>query len=387
MHNNPATRSFNVMLKPTGAECNLACEYCYYLDKKDLYPGGSFAMSDSLLEAFTRQYIESQPGPDIQFAWQGGEPTLAGLDFYRRALALQEKYRKPGMRILNAIQTNGTRLDPHWCSLFKQHNFLVGISLDGPQEIHDQYRQDKAGKSSFTRVMRGLNLLKEHAVEFNILACISAANIEHPLETYRFLRDRVKAQYIQFIPILEYSSDGSIEPYAISAEQYGRFMISVFDEWVRRDVGTVFVQLFDTTLANQVGAPGGLCVFQKTCGLALILEHNGDLYSCDHYVDSAHLLGNILEIPLAQLVRSQRQTAFGQDKFDHLPPDCRECELLRYCWGGCPKHRTAFTQNGMPDLNHFCEGQKAFFKHVQEPMQTMASLLSRRLPPSRIMHR
>ena len=366
------------MIKPRGPICNLDCAYCYYLAKERLYPGSDFSLSDELLETFTRQYIEAQRVPEVTFGWQGGEPLLMGLDFFRRAVALQDKHRKPGMRVVNALQTNGTLLDDAWCRFFREHDFLVGLSLDGPREAHDAYRADKGGRPTFDRVMAGLALLREHGVEFNILATVHAANADRPIEVYRFLRDEVDARFIQFIPIVQ-REGGGVSARSVVAEQFGRFLIAVFDEWVRRDVGRVFVQIFDVALAAWVGAPPGLCVFDETCGNALVLEHNGDLYACDHFVDPHYRLGNILQTPLVDLVGSERQRRFGLDKRDALPETCRVCEVRFVCNGGCPKNR-------LQGLNYLCEGYKAFFQHVDGPMRFMAAELEARRPPANIMH-
>jgi uncharacterized protein len=370
--------AFHVMLKPRGPVCNLGCAYCYYLSKYGLYPGSDFCMSDEVLESFTRQYIAAQRVPEVTFGWQGGEPLLMGLDFFRRAVALQDKHRKPGMRVVNALQTNGTLLDDAWCRFFREHDFLVGLSLDGPREAHDAYRADKGGRPTFDRVMAGLALLREHGVEFNILATVHAANADRPIEVYRFLRDEVDARFIQFIPIVQ-REGGGVSARSVVAEQFGRFLIAVFDEWVRRDVGRVFVQIFDVALAAWVGAPPGLCVFDETCGNALVLEHNGDLYACDHFVDPHYRLGNILQTPLVDLVGSERQRRFGLDKRDALPETCRVCEVRFVCNGGCPKNR-------LQGLNYLCEGYKAFFQHVDGPMRFMAAELEARRPPANIMH-
>jgi uncharacterized protein len=370
--------AFHVMLKPRGPVCNLGCAYCYYLSKDGLYPGSDFCMSDEVLESFTRQYIAAQRVPEVTFGWQGGEPLLMGLDFFRRAVALQDKHRKPGMRVVNALQTNGTLLDDAWCRFFREHDFLVGLSLDGPREAHDAYRADKGGRPTFDRVMAGLALLREHGVEFNILATVHAANADRPIEVYRFLRDEVDARFIQFIPIVQ-REGGGVSARSVVAEQFGRFLIAVFDEWARRDVGRVFVQIFDVALAAWVGAPPGLCVFDETCGNALVLEHNGDLYACDHFVDPHYRLGNILQTPLVDLVGSERQRRFGLDKRDALPETCRVCEVRFVCNGGCPKNR-------LQGLNYLCEGYKAFFQHVDGPMRFMAAELEARRPPANIMH-
>ncbi|MBN1976971.1 MAG: anaerobic sulfatase maturase [Anaerolineae bacterium] len=370
--------AFHVMLKPRGPVCNLDCAYCYYLSKADLYPGADFRMTDEVLESFTRQVIAAQRVTEVTFGWQGGEPLLMGLDFFRRAVALQEVHRKPEMRIVNALQTNGTLLDDEWCRFFREHDFLVGLSLDGPREAHDAYRVDKGGRPTFDRVMAGLALLKQRAVEFNVLSTVHAANADHPLEVYRFLRDEVGARFIQFIPIVQ-REGGGVSARSVRAEQYGDFLIAIFDEWVRRDVGRVFVQIFDVALAAWVGDRPGLCVFDETCGNALVLEHNGDLYACDHFVEPRYRLGNVLQTPLVELVGSEQQRRFGLDKRDALPEACRACEVRFVCNGGCPKNR-------LQGLNYLCEGYKAFFHHIDEPMRFMAAELEARRPPANIMH-
>ncbi len=383
--------AFHVMVKPRGAICNLACEYCYFLSKERLYPDSAFRMSPELLESYTRQYIEAQRVPEVTFAWQGGEPTLMGLDFFRLAVELQQKYRKPGMRILNALQTNGTTLDDEWCRFFHEHNFLIGISLDGPREIHDVYRHDKGGKPTFDRVMRGVELMKKHGVEFNILCTVHAANADHPLEVYRFFRDEVGAQFIQFIPIVErdnetgFQEGDKVTVRSVTGRQYGDFLIAIFDEWVRRDVGRMFVQIFDVSLAAWAGMRPGLCVFEETCGTALVMEHNGDLFTCDHFVEPRHKLGNIQDIPLIEMVGSEKQRTFGLDKRDRLPRYCRECEVRFICNGGCPKNRLLRTPDGEPGLNYLCEGYKAFFTHIDRPMRIMAAELRAGRPPANIM--
>jgi uncharacterized protein len=383
--------AFHIMAKPRGAICNLDCEYCFYLRKENLYPGSSFRMSDELLENFVQQYIKSQRIPQVNFAWQGGEPTLMGLSFYRKAVAYQKKYASPEMQIENALQTNGTRLNDAWCQFFAENHFLIGISLDGPREMHDRYRKDKRGGDTFDRVVRGVKLLKKYHVDFNILTCVSTANVDQPLEVYQFLRDEIGAEFIQFIPIVERTNadrpqqGGGLTQRSITGKQYGDFLISIFNEWVRRDVGKVFVQMFDTALGHWLGTPGGLCVFQETCGQALAIEHTGDLYSCDHFVEPRHLLGNILETPMIELVGSQQQRAFGLNKKLSLPQYCRECPVLFACNGGCPKNRTDFTVDGEAGLNHLCEGYKAFFTHIDQPMRKMVGLLYQRRSPAEIM--
>lgn len=349
-------------------------------------------MDNVTLESFTKQYIEAQQVPEVTFAWQGGEPTLMGLDFFKRAVYFQNKYCKPGMNIHNAIQTNGTLLDDDWGRFLIQHNFLVGLSLDGPRELHDTYRVDKGGDPTFDRVMKGLEILQKHAVEFNILCCVNTANAEYPLEVYRFLRDEVGAQFIQFIPIVErdnqtgYQEGTKVTDRTVSGNQYGQFLTSIFDEWVKRNVGQVFVQIFDVALGVWYGQPAGLCIFAETCGTALALEHNGDLYACDHYVEPKFLLGNIEQDNLLPLVRGEAQYIFGQDKHDTLPQYCRECKVRFICNGGCPKNRILTTPDGDPGLNFLCAGYKAFFEHIDPAMKEMGKLLRSRRPPSDIMN-
>lgn len=391
MNTSSTPSAFHVMAKPRGAVCNLNCAYCFYLSKEALYPASSFRMNDETLEAFVRQYILTQRVPKVNFTWQGGEPTLMGLSFFRRVVELQKKYARPGVRVSNALQTNGTLLDDEWCTFLKENAFLVGISLDGPAEIHDAYRRDKGGAPTFRRVMKGVDLLKRHGVDFNVLTCVSSANVDQPLRVYRFLRDEAGAGFIQFIPIVEREDGGgSREHPALTARSvgglaYGRFLTAIFDEWVRRDVGRVFVQMFDTTLGKWLGAPGGLCVFSETCGLGLALEHNGDVYSCDHFVEPRYRLGNILETPLEQLAGGSAQMSFGRDKREKLPAYCRRCPMLFACNGGCPKDRVDLAPDGEPGLNHLCAGFRAFFAHVDRPMRTMASLIRRGRPPSEVM--
>jgi uncharacterized protein len=387
--------SFHVMVKPRGAVCNLDCQYCFYLRKEQLYAGSSLRMSDEVLEAYTRQMIEEQQSPEVTFAWQGGEPTLMGLEFFKKAVALQEKYRKPGMRILNAFQTNATLLDEDWCRFFYDQHFLVGVSLDGPQELHDAYRLDKGGGPTFQKVMTGLELLKKQRVDFNILACVNDHTAEKPLEVYRFFRDQVGARFIQFIPVVERvemeigadkPSTTRISQRSVSGPAYGKFLIEIFEEWVRRDVGKVYVQLFDTALGAWLGdGSPGLCIFQKTCGLALAMEHNGDVYACDHFVDQPYLLGNLMQTPLVAMVSGAKQIEFGKDKSKSLPGYCRDCAVRFACNGGCPKDRLLLTPRGEPGLNSLCQGYKAFFRHVDRPMRKMAELLKARRPPAEIM--
>ena len=378
------------MTKPRGAICNLDCKYCYFLKKEALFPGSDFRMPDAVLEEYTRQYIVAQPQPEVSFAWQGGEPTLMGLEFFRKAVEYQAKYRKPGMRILNSLQTNAVTLDEEWCRFFREHQFLLGVSLDGPREQHDAYRIDKGGQPTFERVMRGLRLLQAQGVEYNILTTVHAANADHPLTVYRFLRDEVGARYLQFIPIVErdnesgYQEGNIVTDRSVRADGYGDFLMAIFDEWVRHDVGRVFVQIFDVALAAWAGERAGLCVFEETCGAALAIEHNGAVYSCDHYVEPNYFVGNIVDIPLSEIVVSEPQRRFGEAKRDTLPQYCRDCEVRFVCNGGCPKNRIISTPAGEPGLNYLCAGYRAFFNHIDEPMRYMAAQLRQQRPPATV---
>jgi len=379
------------MAKPRGAICNLGCEYCYDLPKNALYPGGTFRMSNQVLKSYVRQYIAAQQVPQIHFAWQGGEPTLMGLDFFRRVVGYQKEAARPGMRIENAIQTNGTLLNDDWCRFFAENHFLVGISLDGPREMHDVYRKDKGNRGTFDRVIHGIRLLKDYQVDFNILTCVSAANAEKPLEVYHFLRDEVGAEFIQFIPIVEWErptdpqKERKLSERSVNGEQYGYFLNSIFDDWLAHDLSKIFVQIFDTSFGHWIGAPGGLCVFQETCGLALVTEHNGDVYSCDHFVEPDCYLGNMLKTPLAEMVGSEKQRQFGLAKRNSLPQYCRSCSFLFACNGGCPKDRTDITPDGEPGLNHLCSGFKTFFAHVDSPFRIMANLIRQHRPMTDVM--
>ncbi len=375
----------HVLSKPSGATCNLDCAYCFFLEKERLYPNSRFRMSDESLEAYIRQLIESHRTPEVTVAWQGGEPTLMGVDFYRRAIAFQEKYRQPGMTFENTMQTNGTLLNDEWGEFFKENNFLIGLSIDGPRWMHDAYRVDKGGAGTFDKVMRGLRLLQKHGVEYNILTTVNRINGDHPLEVYHFLRDEVGTTWLQFIPVVErINSDGStlrqegtaVTERSVLPEQFGRFLSVIFDEWVRHDVGQIFVQTFEAALRNWMGLPSsGMCVFEPTCGLGLALEHNGDLYSCDHFVEPDYLLGNIHQNHMIELVASDSQRQFGRAKLDTLPRYCRECDVRFACHGECPKGRFLTTPDGEAGLNYLCAGYKIFFHHVDRPMKAMAALL------------
>ncbi len=407
MEGTPA--AFHLLAKPTGPICNLDCEYCFFLSKEMLYPGDRFRMADELLETYLIQLLESHRTPEVTVAWQGGEPTMMGLDFFKRSVELVDKLRKPGQSVSHTIQTNGTLIDEQWATFFKENEFLVGLSVDGPQPLHDAYRVDRRGLGSFNRVMRGWEALRDQDVDVNVLCTVHAANAEHPLDVYRFFRDDMGVRFVQFIPIVEratetflplanlgwsasskekrplYVQAGShVTDRSVGPEAYGQFMIDIFDEWVRHDVGEVYVQMFDVALASWHGEPPGLCIFSETCGLALALEHNGDLYSCDHYVEPGYMLGNITETPMAELIASDKQQAFGKAKRDTLPQYCLDCEVRFACHGGCPRNRFRQTPDGEDGLNYLCSGYKAFFNHVDHPMRTMSSLLRAGRAPAEV---
>lgn len=369
------------MAKPTGPICNLDCEYCFFLSKETLYPGSRFRMSDELLETYIRQLLDSHAAPEVTVAWQGGEPTLMGVEFFRRSVEIAEDCRRPGQVLHHTIQTNGTLLTDAWCELFAEHHFLAGISLDGPAEFHDRYRVDKRGHPTFSSVIRGLDLLKAHGVDWNILCTVNAANQHAPLPVYRFFRDDLGAEFIQFIPIVErddetaFPEGDAVTDRSVDPAAWGRFLVEVFDEWVTRDVGSVFVSQFDAALASWLGIQPALCLFAETCGDALALTHNGDLYSCDHFVEPAQFLGNITETHMVELVASQKQRAFGRAKRDTLPRHCRDCEVRFACNGECPKNRFVRTPDGESGLNYLCAGYRRFFNHIDGLMTAMATEL------------
>ena len=404
-----APPAFHLLAKPTGPICNLDCEYCFFLSKEMLYPGDKFRMADELLEEYVKQLVGSHRTPDVTVAWQGGEPTMMGLDFFRRSVELFEIHREPWQRMNYTIQTNGVLIDERWADFFKEHDFLVGLSVDGPRELHDAYRVDPRGEGSFDRVMRGYDYLRAADVEVNVLCTVHAENQSHGLEVYRFFRDDMDVRFIQFIPIVERSTE-TLLPLAnlgwstnrsdkrplyvqagthvtdrsVGPNAYWQFLIDVFDEWVKDDVGEVFVQMFDVALANWHGEPPGLCVFSETCGLALTLEHNGDLYSCDHFVEPEHLLGNIIETPMIELIASDKQREFGEAKRDSLPQFCRDCDVRFACHGGCPRNRFTLTPDGEEGLNYLCPSYKAFFHHVDPAMQFMSRLVRHGRAPAEI---
>ncbi len=385
------------MAKPSGPACNLDCSYCFYLEKEALFPGKKMRrMSDTVLEAYVSNTIASTPhGQPVAFTWQGGEPTLLGIDFYRRAVELQQRYGK-GRRIDNSFQTNGTLIDEEWAAFLAENRFLAGLSLDGPREIHDRYRRYRSGAPTFDLVMAALERLQRHGVDYNVLACVDRHSAEHPLKVYRFLK-RQGVKFIQFTPVVERlagpreqalgldlsgpdgpedtNGDADMAPFSVRPADWGRFLSVVFGEWSRQDVGEIFVMNFEWTLASMVGAPGVVCVHQPTCGRAIVAEHDGTVYSCDHFVYPEYRLGNLVETSLAAMIDSTQQQEFGQTKADTLPGQCRKCPWLDLCWGGCPKHRFLKTADGEPGLNYLCEGYARYFASATPTMQRIADLL------------
>ena len=396
---NPFAKPLYVMLKPAGAHCNLACKYCYYLEKNKLYPTAQrHLMSDEMLEQFTREYIEAQTMNQMLFTWHGGEPLLRSIDFYRKALSLQQKYAG-GRRIDNVIQTNGTLLTDEWCEFFAQNHWLVGISIDGPQPDHDHYRLTAAGKPSWKKVMQGIKLLKKHGVEWNAMAVVNAYNANHPLEFYRFFKEN-GCQFLQFTPIVERLTrheDGrtlasladkdeiSLSEASVAPEQWGYFLCAIFDEWVRKDVGKIFVEIFDCTLANWMGISPGICAYSKECGHAGVMEHNGDVYSCDHFVFPEYKLGNIRDHSLIDMLYGEQQQEFSRLKHSSLPRQCKECDMEFACHGECPKNRFMKDKYGDSGLNYLCPGYYHYYQHVAPYMDYMKQELMAQRPPSNIM--
>ena len=403
-----AVRRFHVMAKPVGAACNLRCSYCFYLSKQELDGGlGRGRMSDEVLERFIRDYIDSVTGEEVVFSWQGGEPTLTGLDFYRKAVALQKKYAKPGQRIENDLQTNGLLLDEAWAEFLREHRFLVGLSIDGPRELHDQ-RVTVAGQPTFDAVVSAAHLLRRHGVAFNTLTCVHRFNARHGRQVYRFLRRELGSTYLQFIPIVEPRGfeatapqtwdttrlpevgtpraspghpDSVVTSWSVDADDYGEFLCSVWDEWLKRDVGKALVNFCETLVVQRMGQPSQLCIHAPMCGKGLALEHDGSVYSCDHYVYPEYRLGNIASRSLADLVSDPRQVKFGYAKSESLPAWCRQCEVLNDCWGECPKNRLLRTPDGEPGLNYLCRGLKRFFRHAGPEASRMAAQLKASAPP------
>ena len=396
----PFAKPLYVMLKPAGAHCNLACKYCYYLEKNNLYQNSHrHLMTDEMLEQFTREYIEAQTMPQVLFTWHGGEPLMRSIDFYKKALALQKKYAH-GKQIDNVIQTNGTLLTDEWCEFFAQNHWLVGISIDGPQEYHDHYRVTPAGKPSWEKVMQGIQLLKKHRVEWNAMAVVNAYNAEHPLEFYHFFRDN-GCQYLQFTPIVERLTeheDGRtlasladdreipLTDASVTPQQWGNFLCTIFDDWVRHDVGKTFVEIFDCTLANWMGVLPGICAYSKECGHAGVMEHNGDVYSCDHFVFPEYKLGNIREQSLIDMLYGEKQQVFSRLKHTSLPRQCKECDMEFACHGECPKNRLEKDKYGEPGLNYLCQGYYQYYTHVAPYMDFMKRELLAQRPPANIMN-
>jgi len=385
------------MLKPVGSACNLNCTYCYYLEKEHLYPTAkSQMMSEVLLEKFTEEYINAQTQNEILFTWHGGEALLRPISFYKKALEFQKIYGR-GRKIDNVLQTNGTMLTDAWCEFFKENNFLIGISIDGPQDFHDEYRRNKGGLPTFVKVMKGINLLKKHGVEFNAMAVVNEYNADYPVEFFRFFKE-LGVKYIQFAPIVERinrqenglklttpQEDAELAEFSVSPVQWGKFLVGLFDEWIKEDVGNIYIQMFDSTLANWVGEQPGVCTLARHCGHAGVMEFNGDVYSCDHYVFPEYKLGNINTDSLASMMYSEKQLKFGTDKHDTLPRQCRECEFLFACNGECPKNRFARTKDGEYGLNYLCAGWKMFYGHVTPYMDFMKNELLNKRPPANVM--
>ncbi|MDL2322983.1 anaerobic sulfatase-maturation protein [Bacteroidales bacterium OttesenSCG-928-A17] len=397
---NPLSMPTYVMAKPVGSACNLNCSYCYYLEKEKLYPNRKkMLMNDELLGKYIESYINSHTVPEVLFTWHGGETLLAGIPFYRKAFALQKKYGR-GRRIDNSLQTNGVLLNDEWCRFFKENNMLIGISIDGPEHCHDVYRKNRGGQGTFMQVMRGIELLQKHDVDFNVLAVINDYNVEYPLDVYHFFK-QIGAQYMQFTPIVERvspsrsdglvllpptkSDDASLAQWTVDPQKFGQFYISIFDEWVRNDVGQYFIQLFDSTLANFVGEMPGTCIFGKSCGHASVMEFNGDVYSCDHFVFPEYKLGNIHQKTIFEMMFSDKQLKFGDNK-RKLPQQCLECEFLKFCNGECPKNRISTDKYGNEGLNYLCSGYKAFFKHTMPYMTFMANELRFKRSPANVMY-
>jgi uncharacterized protein len=404
-----APPGFHLLAKPSGSTCNIDCTYCFFLSKESLYPNEKNRMSEFTLETYIRQLLESHRTPTVTVAWQGGEPTLMRLEFFRRSVELVEKYRRPAQAVQHTFQTNGILLDDSWCAFFKEHNFLVGLSVDGPRELHDTYRVDRSKQGTFDKVMRGWRHLRRHGVDFNILCTVNAANEKHGRAVYRFFRDEMEAKWVQFIPIVERASQETIEianlgwseqpgrkrllytqsgnlvtKRSVGSELYGRFLVDIFEEWVRHDVGEVFVQIFDVTLEAYFGRHL-LCIHAPTCGYGPALEYNGDLYSCDHFVEPRYLLGNIHETHMLELISSAQQRKFGDDKRDSLTAQCRSCPVRQLCHGGCPKDRFSVSRDGEQGQNYLCQGLELFFTHTMPAMKTMARLLQSGRPPSDVM--
>lgn len=396
---NPFSRPLYVMLKPVGASCNLRCKYCYYLEKANLYKDTpSRVLSEEMLERFTREYIEAQTMNDVLFTWHGGETFMRPLSFYRKAVELQRRYGA-GRRIDNAIQTNATLLTDEWCRFLRDNGWLVGVSIDGPQEFHDEYRRTATRRPTFQKVMQGIRLLNKHGVEWNALAVVNDFNADYPLEFYNFFKD-IGCHYIQFTPIVErivnrpdhltlapgMEEGGQLADFSVTPEQWGKFLCDIFDEWVRHDVGSYFIQTFDATLANWMGVQPGVCSLAKECGHAGVMEYNGDVYSCDHFVYPEYRLGNIHEKTITEMMYGKQQQQFAQMKHNRLPQQCRECRFEFACHGECPKNRFTRDSYGNPGLNYLCKGYRQFFSHVAPYMDFMKAELEAKRPPANVMN-
>ena len=402
----PAKPDIHVLAKPVGPVCDLACDYCFYIEKRALFGGEEdYRMPDDVLAAFVAQYIAAQPGPEVQFVWHGGEATLRGIDFFRRVLELQRPFQHY-KSIRNVVQTNGVRLTDEWCALFKKHGFFIGISLDGPPEIHDRYRKTRGGQPTFDRVMRGIRLLQKHGVEFNVLACVGRDTAYRPLDVYRFFRQE-GVKFIQFTPIIERLPDSAcnphgltlappaaldrkepntaVTPWTVEPERYGEFLIAIFEEWVRHDVGDIFVMNFEWALNAWMGEGSPVCVFAPQCGRAVAIEHDGSVYACDHYVYPEYRLGSVKTDTLARMVERSVESGFGPHKASTLPQWCRDCDVLEMCWGGCPKHRFATAPSGEPGLHYLCAGYRRFLRHTRKYMEIFSRLIAHDLPASLIM--
>ena len=402
----PGPRGIHVLAKPIGPVCQIKCDYCFYLEKRALFgQGENYRMPDDVLAAYTAQYVRSQPTPVVEFVWHGGEPTLRGLDFFRRAVALQQPFRGE-KQIKNALQTNGMLLTDEWCAFFKQHDFFIGLSLDGPREIHDRYRKGRHDEPTFDGVMRGLRLLQKHGVEFNVLACVGRDTAYKPLDVYQFLKDE-GVTFIQFTPLIEREPDAAtaqtglrlarpaalerpepnvaVTPWTVEPERYGDFLIAIYEEWVRKDVGTVFVMNFEWALNAWMGDGSPVCIFARECGRAVAMEHDGSVYACDHYVYPEYRLGNVRRQNLGEMVEHSVASGFGPHKEATLPQYCRQCDVLEMCWGGCPKHRFATSPYGEPGLHYLCAGYKKFFTHIRKYLRPITQLLQHDLPASLVM--
>ena len=368
-----APHEFQIFVKPIGALCNLNCRYCYYLRKQDLYPKDeSFRMPDDLLEEYIVQHIAACPTPTILFSWQGGEPTLLGLDYFRKIVALQRKHQAPEREIINGIQTNGTLLDEEWCRFLAAEKFFVGLSLDGPREFHDRYRETKGQAPTHKRVMQSFRLLKRYHIHCDTLCVVNDQNVRHPTTVYRFFKE-LGVDFLQFLPLVERTKDG-VSPESVPADAYGAFLCAILREWIRHDVGRIGIQIFDEAARPFLGMEHSLCIFRETCGDFPVLEHNGDFFACDHFVDQEHYIGNLRARSLVEMLEDPAQRAFGQRKRDALPRECRECDVLAMCNGGCPKDRFLTTRDGEPGLNYLCAGLKQFFTYSRPYMQRLAAV-------------